>query len=114
MSVLSRLYTGTGTFDVVGRRKLWYAAFGILVLVCVASIVFRGFNLGIDFTGGTQIQFPAAGTGAPVTVEDVRNVYEESIGQEPAAVQTIGQGSAASVLIRSEPLDAGQIVTVRQ
>jgi len=113
-SFFTRLYTGTGAFDVVGRRKLWYALFGTLVLVCLASIVFRGFNLGIDFTGGTQIQFPAAGAGAPATVEDVRSVYEESVGQEPAAVQTIGQGSAASVLIRSEPLDAGQIVTLRQ
>ena len=113
-SFFSRLYTGTGAFDVVGRRKLWYAIFGTLVLVCIGSIVFRGFNLGIDFTGGTQIQFPAAGAGAPATVEDVRSVYEESVGQEPAAVQTIGQGSAASVLIRSEPLDAGQIVTLRQ
>ena len=105
-SVFSRLYTGTGAFDVVGQRKLWYVLFGTLVLVCVGSIVFRGFNLGIDFTGGTQIQFPAAGAGAPATVEDVRAVYEQAIGQEPAAVQTVGQGTAASVLIRSEPLDA--------
>jgi preprotein translocase subunit SecF len=110
----SRLYTGTGAFDVVGRRKLWYLLFGTLVLVCVGSIVFRGFNLGIDFTGGTQIQFPAAGAGAPAAVEDVRGVYEQAVGQEPAAVQTVGQGDRASVLIRSEPLNAAQIVTLRQ
>src|SRR6478752_4201417 len=111
---LTRLYTGTGAFDVVGKRKLWYALFGTLILVCVGSIVFRGFNLGIDFTGGTQVQFPAAGVAAPATVEDVRGVYEQAIGQEPAAVQTIGQGASASVLIRSEPLDAGQIIALRQ
>ena len=110
----SRLYTGTGAFDVVGRRKLWYLLFGALVLVCVGSIVFRGFNLGIDFTGGTQIQFPAAGAGAPATVEDVRGVYEQAVGQEPAAVQTVGQGDRASVLIRSEPLDAAQTVALKQ
>ena len=78
-SFLTRLYTGTGAFDVVGRRKLWYAVFGTLVLVCVLSIVFRGFNLGIDFTGGTQVQFPAAGAGAPATVEETRAVYEQAI-----------------------------------
>ena len=65
-SVFTRLYTGTGAFDVVGKRKLWYAVFGTLVLICIGSIVFRGFNLGIDFTGGTQLQFPATGAGAPV------------------------------------------------
>ena len=68
--VLSRLYTGTGAFDIVGRRRTWYLAFGLLVLVCAASMVLRGFNLGIDFTGGTQIQFPArtaAATGPNVS-----------------------------------------------
>jgi preprotein translocase subunit SecF len=113
-SFFTRLYTGTGAFDVVGRRKLWYALFGTLVLVCVASIVFRGFNLGIDFTGGTQIQFPAAGAGAPVSVEEVRAVYEQAVGQAPAAVQTVGQGDGASVLIRSEPLDPSQTVALKQ
>src|SRR3954468_22968790 len=113
-SFFSRLYTGTGAFDVVGKRRIYYVAFGTLVLACVLSIVFRGFNLGIDFTGGTQIQFPAAGVGAPASVEDVRGVYEQAVGQEPAAVQTVGQGDRASVLIRSEPLNAAQIVTLRQ
>jgi preprotein translocase subunit SecF len=113
-SFFSRLYTGTGAFDVVGRRKLWYLLFGGLVLVCIGSIVFRGFNLGIDFTGGTQLQFPAAGAGAPANVENVRAVYEQAVGQEPAAVQTIGQGPAASVLIRSEPLDPSQTVGLKQ
>ena len=113
-SFFSRLYTGTGAFDVVGRRKVYYAAFGALVLVCLLSIVFRGFNLGIDFTGGTQVQFPAAGAGAPATVEDVRKVYEQAVGQEPAAVQTVGQGVGASVLIRSEPLDPSRTVALKQ
>jgi preprotein translocase subunit SecF len=113
-SVLARLYTGTGAFDVVGRRKLWYLAFGTLVLICVLSIVFRGFNLGIDFTGGTQIQFPAAGAGAPATVQNVQETYTQAVGQQPAAVQTVGQGVGASVLIRSEPLDPSQTVALKQ
>jgi preprotein translocase subunit SecF len=113
-SFFTRLYTGTGAFDIVGRRKTWYVAFGLLVAVCVGSIVFRGFNLGIDFTGGTQIQVPAAGAGAPATVEQVDDVYEQAIGQAPAAVQTVGQGAGAAVVIRSEPLDPTQTVALKQ
>jgi preprotein translocase subunit SecF len=112
--VFSRLYTGTGAFDIVGRRKVWYIGFGLLVLGCLASIIFRGFNLGIDFTGGTQIQFPASSAAAPVDVESVRGVYERVIGQEPAAVQTAGAGDSASVLIRSEALDPAQLVALKQ
>ncbi len=48
-SVFDRLYTGTGAFNIVGKRKRWYLIFGVLVLVCIASIAIRWFNLGIDF-----------------------------------------------------------------
>src|SRR5690242_352580 len=114
MSVFSRLYTGTGAFDIVGRRKTWYVAFGLLVLICVASIVFRGFNLGIDFTGGTQIQFPTNTATAPATVPAVQEVFQKAIDVEPASVQTAGNGPAAVVLIRSETLSLAQTVTVKQ
>jgi preprotein translocase subunit SecF len=114
MSVFSRLYTGTGAFDIVGRRKTWYVAFGLLVLICVASIVFRGFNLGIDFTGGTQIQFPAAHTSAPANVEAVRDVYEKVIGNDQEVVQSVGTGDAASVVIRSSDLADTQVIQLKQ
>jgi preprotein translocase subunit SecF len=112
--LLTRLYTGTGAFDIVGRRRLWYAAFGVLVLVCIASIVFRGFNLGIDFTGGTQVQFPSSNTAAPADVEAVRAVYERVTGDDRAVVQTVGTGPSASVVIRSEALDPAELVAFKQ
>jgi preprotein translocase subunit SecF len=111
--VLSRLYTGTGAFDIVGRRKVWYAVFGALLAICVVSIVFRGFNLGVDFTGGTLLQFPAAGTSTPVEVEAVRTVFERVVGDEPT-VQVAGSGASQAVLIRSETLDPAQLVAVKQ
>jgi len=112
--VLNRLYTGTGAFDIVGRKRIWYIAFSVLVLVCIGSMVLRGFNLGIDFTGGTQIQFPAKTAAAPADVESVRAVYERVIGSEPEAVQAAGTGDSASILIRSEPLGPAQLVPLKQ
>ncbi len=113
-SLLNRLYTGTGAFDLVGRKRTWYIAFSVLVLLCIGSIVFRGFNLGIDFTGGTQIQFPATTAAAPADVEAVRAVYERVIGAEPEAVQSAGTGDAASILIRSEALDQAHLIPLKQ
>ena len=46
-SLMRRLYRGETNFDFIGQRKKWYIASGILVLICLASIVFRGFNFGI-------------------------------------------------------------------
>jgi len=113
-SVFSRLYTGTGAFDIVGRRKVWYIGFGVLVLACVASMIFRGFNLGIDFTGGTQIQFPSQTASAPATVPAVEAAFAKAAGQPASSVQTVGSGSSASVLIRSEPLTPQQTVAVKK
>jgi preprotein translocase subunit SecF len=113
-SVFTRLYTGTGAFDIVGRRRTWYVVFGLIVLVCLVSILFRGFNLGIDFTGGTQIQFPAAGATGQADVEAVRDVFETTVGQEPASVQAVGRGAAESIVIRSETLEPTQLVALKQ
>ncbi|WP_214365898.1 protein translocase subunit SecF [Pseudonocardia sp. H11422] len=113
-SVFSRLYTGTGAFDVVGKRKTWYVVFGTLVLICLVSIVLRGFNLGIDFTGGTRIQLPATGTTGTIGTEQVQEVYQRVIGAEPASVQSAGTGGGESILIRSEALDPAQLVSLKQ
>ncbi|MGH3774659.1 MAG: protein translocase subunit SecF [Pseudonocardiaceae bacterium] len=104
-STLARLYSGTGAFDIVGRRWIWYAMSGLLVAVCLASILLRGFNLGIDFEGGTRVQLPAQGVGGPITTQQVEQVFTDTVGEPPQSVQTIGTGSAASILIRAETLD---------
>ena len=44
---LSRLYTGEGGLDFVGRRRLWYSITGVLLLVCLLAIIFRGFTWGL-------------------------------------------------------------------
>jgi preprotein translocase subunit SecF len=113
-SVFQRLYTGTGAFDIVGRRMTWYAVFGIIVAICLGSILFRGFHLGIDFEGGTQIQFPAAATAVPADVESVKQVVEAAAGEEPSSVQTAGTGAAQTVQIRTETLTPAQLVAVKQ
>ncbi|GAA1833524.1 protein translocase subunit SecF [Pseudonocardia ailaonensis] len=112
-SVFTRLYSGTGAFDVVGRRKTWYIAFGLLVLVSVLSIAIRGFNLGIDFTGGSQLQMPAAGAKGTITSQQAEDVYKSTLNMDPASVQSAGSGNSATILIRSEALDATQLASLK-
>ncbi|MEV0246416.1 protein translocase subunit SecF [Nocardia sp. NPDC050712] len=100
----SRLYTGTGAIDVIGKRRMWYIITAVILLISLGSIIFRGFNFGIDFEGGTRIQFP--GTAEQSQVEDV---YRDAIGTDPESVQKVGAGSTSNLLIRSEALDQGQV-----
>jgi preprotein translocase subunit SecF len=111
---LSGLYTGTGAFDIVGKAKIWYVGFGLLMLVCLLSVIFRGFNPSIDFTGGSQIQFPAQTAGAPAEVESVREVFERTVGREPDSVQAVGTGPAATIQIKAQALDPAELVALRQ
>jgi preprotein translocase subunit SecF len=108
-SLLSRLYTGTGAFEVVGRRRMWFMITTALVLISLASIGLRGFTLGIEFEGGTQISFPKTGE---VSTSEVEDAYASAMGEDPQSVQTAGSGSSQTVQIRTQTLDAPQLAKV--
>jgi preprotein translocase subunit SecF len=112
---MHRLYVGNGAIDVVGNRKKLYVFFSVLVLVCLVSIVFRGFNFGIDFEGGTKIQLEAASStgGSPITHDQVTKVYRDTFGNEPEAVQEVGVGNSASFQIRTITLNAAEVAKLK-
>lgn len=99
-----RLYTGTGGFQIVGRRKFYYAMAATFVLISLLSIAVRGFTLGIDFAGGSRIQLPSEG----VSVEQVEKVYRDTLGHDPVTVQKVGSGASATIQVRSDTLDTAQ------
>lgn len=100
-SFFSRLYSGTGAFDVIGKRRMWYAISGVLMVICILSIALRGFTFGIDFEGGTQVSMPARGA---VTTSEVTKVFEDTLGRSPDTVQQAGAGSSATIQIRTSTL----------
>ncbi|MBK0867166.1 protein translocase subunit SecF [Saccharopolyspora sp. HNM0986] len=112
--VLHRLYTGTGAFDIVGKRSRWYIALGLLTLVCIGAMGFKGFNLGIDFEGGTKIQLPAAGAQGPISEDQVQDAFRDAVGRPPETVQIVGAGDSQSIQVRSESLSPDQVSAVKQ
>lgn len=51
------LYTGKRSFDFVGKRKLWYLISLSLIFLSVLFPVLKGgFNLGIEFLGGSEFR----------------------------------------------------------
>jgi preprotein translocase subunit SecF len=105
----SRLYTGTGAFEVIGRRRLWYAISGTIVAIAIASIVLRGFTFGIDFAGGTTMSFPRG----DATVSQVEQVFRQALGNDPESVVIVGSGAGATVQIRSETLSNDKTAKLR-
>jgi preprotein translocase subunit SecF len=83
--------------DFMGRRQLAsWVSIGALV-ICLLSIVFRGFDFGLDFTGGTVIEL---GYAQPIELSAVRAALETE-GFGSATIQYFG--SRTDVLIRLAP-----------
>jgi SecD/SecF fusion protein len=95
-------------FDYIGRRRIWFGLSAAIVVISIVALGVRGLNLGIDFEGGTQVNFR---TTQPVALEDVRAEAAE-IGQADAVIQGRGtpvDGKYSNFQIRTESLDRGQI-----
>ncbi|MHB1171665.1 MAG: protein translocase subunit SecF [Lacisediminihabitans sp.] len=51
------LYTGKRSYNIVGRRKVWYSIAAVMILAAVIVPILRGgFVFGIEFRGGSQFQ----------------------------------------------------------
>lgn len=61
-------------FSIVKNSKIFFAITIIFLIVGIGSMLFKGFNLGIDFTGGSIIDLKF---NKPVTVAQVRDVLKD-------------------------------------
>lgn len=87
----------TTHIDFLDKGKLALGASLIVLAVCLVSLLLRGLNLGLDFTGGTIIE---VGYPAPVDIPQIRQTLETT-GFEEAQTQHFGTSS--EVLIRIAP-----------
>jgi SecD/SecF fusion protein len=81
--------------DFMGKRYLWFAISGAVIVLGVLALGVRGLNLGIDFKGGTQLAFK---TAAAHTTGDIRQVMSAQ-GYGDAVIQ--GRGSSTNGAYKS-------------
>lgn len=83
------------TFNVVKRRTVYLGIASIFLLAAVALLVFKGFNLGIDFESGVSVSVKIDDAGA--RIEDVRGTLSSIEG---VRVQNIGSSDDGRYQIR--------------
>jgi SecD/SecF fusion protein len=99
--------------DFVGRRNVWFALSGVIVLVGLGSLGLRGLNLGIDFEGGSQVTFE---TPRVTSVEQVRTDAAAIAGAN-AVIQGRGQlegGGYTQFQIKTESLSTDEQTDLKQ
>lgn len=107
-SFISKLTTGTGAFNVLGPRKIYYIVSAALVVVSLLLILVRGFQFGIDFAGGTTLLFQP-NQGQSISTTEVAQVVTSATGIEPDSVQTVGN----QVQVSSATLSVDQVVAAK-
>lgn len=110
MSKFHRLYTGEGGIDFIGRTRLWYWITAALLIISIGAIGVRGFDLGIDFEGGTKLNMPAA----ELSTDAVGETFTQATGVNPELVQIVGAGDTRTLEIKSQRLSDQQIAEARR
>ena len=85
--------------DFMSKRQMALYISAALVVICLLSMLIRGMNLGLDFTGGTVVE---VGYPNPVELTGIRTVLAQA-DFDGAEVQHFGTSS--EVLIRLSPRD---------
>jgi preprotein translocase subunit SecF len=92
-----RLYRGEVSFDFVGRKRLWYAISGLILVISIVAVVVRGLSFSVDFKGGAVFTFPSSST----TLSQVQNAVESGGVSGAIVQQTHGQQNGWQVQTKS-------------
>jgi preprotein translocase SecF subunit len=102
-----RFIPETTNVDFVRLRYFAFAIDGLLLLVAIGSILWQGFNLGIDFTGGVMIDAKAPWTIDGPRTDTIRTQVG-ALNYGVPEVQTVSGGACdqpatSCVQIRVQP-----------
>ncbi|MCW2775758.1 MAG: protein translocase subunit secF [Nocardioides sp.] len=97
------LYNGKKSVDFIGRKWLWYAISGVILLLAVLSLSVKGLDMGIEFVGGAEYK---------VTDVPAQNLDQGSVDDLRAAVADTGIDAAQQPVVTTNG-ESGVLVQVK-
>ena len=88
------------TIDFLKYRKLGYALSITMCIISILSIAFKGFNYGIDFSGGILVEIKSS---SQIDMEQIRKELEH-VALEDINLQSIGD-SGDEMMIRAQTVE---------
>jgi len=101
------LHTGRKSYDIVGRRRTWYAIAVALVLGSALLLLTKELNPGIEFRGGSQFTVSGASTDSQqLAIDAVASIAPD----EAARVSTVG---STALRVQTATLTPDEVEQVR-
>jgi preprotein translocase subunit SecF len=126
------LYEGDVSVDFVGKRWLWYAISGVIVIVAASGLLFKGLNLGIEFEGGVEytvtlphsqvtqanadkVREAVAGTGIPEASSPIVNTSgENSIRVQTEAMSNDQAGEVSAAIAKAMNVNENDDISTQE
>lgn len=93
--------------DIIGKRRVWFAASLVVLIAAVTGLVARGLDFGLEFQGGRLAEYS---TSRPVDLEALRSELAGG-GFPRALVQETGDGN---VMVRTGALTSAEEARVEE
>ncbi len=97
--------------DILGKRKIWYSISSAVIAVGLIFLLINGLNLGIDFQGGTLLEFKF---DHAVATDQVRTILDEIDIAADSKIQQTAERDIHGIMIRAQELSSEEIVKVEE
>ncbi|MEE2523397.1 protein translocase subunit SecF [Pseudarthrobacter sp. J75] len=105
----NELYTGKRSYDFVGTKKLWFIIAAVAVALSILlPVVKGGFNLGIEFRGGSEF-----------TVSSVQNT-DPGLGEQaveevvPGSIPRVANVAGTTMRIQTDKLTDDETLRIKE
>ncbi|WP_170145298.1 protein translocase subunit SecF [Ammoniphilus oxalaticus] len=95
--------------DYVSKRKVFFTISGFIQIIGIIAILVFGFNLGVDFQGGTRLDVLVGETFAE---QDVRAELQ-TVGLTPGTIETAGNQKERAAVRFTEALSKEQVASAK-
>jgi len=102
-----KLYRGEVSIDFVGKRRLWYAISGLILVISIVALLVRGLDFSVDFKGGAIFTFSAPSA----SLSQVQNSVTDG-GVSGAIVQQVHVGNTVNWEVQTKALTGPQTVAL--
>jgi preprotein translocase subunit SecF len=101
------LYTGRRSYNIVGRRKIWYLVAAFLVASSAVLLIRPGLNPGIEFRGGSEFTVTGVSTSN-------KQIAIDTVGKiAPKEVPRVSSLGSSAIRVQTETLANTEVEALR-